>query len=68
MRKKHQDYPWRVWFAERKFSLRRGTDFSVPCYVMAQQVRNKAKKLGMGRVSISIGETELSVEMNGGGA
>lgn len=42
-----QLYPWDFWFKKRSFRLIRGRHFTVDPYVMAQQIRNRAGKLGL---------------------
>lgn len=37
-------YPWGEWFSRASFTLRQGVDYENQSYVMAQQVRNAAKR------------------------
>ena len=39
-------YDWEGWFARRRFTLRRGTDYRTSTLSMAQQVRNAAAARG----------------------
>jgi hypothetical protein len=38
-------YPWKKWFAKRRFTLIRGIDFAGRVDTMAVQVRNSAVRL-----------------------
>lgn len=53
-------YQWDNWFPRRRFTLRRGTDYSCTQSSMSQQVRNAAAARGL-RVSVVDGEDELTV-------
>ena len=55
-------YPWRYWFGQGKFTLRRGVDYNGRSDTMAQQVRNTAmKKQYRKKVSIMIADDGESV-------
>lgn len=65
MAKKYTPYPWENWFSrKRKFRLAYKVDFGCRPHVMAQQIRNRAVKEKR-RVSISLQEKTLIVEMCG---
>ena len=63
--KKYTPYPWKNWFSrKRKFRLCRKVDFGCGSHVMAQQIRNRAVKEKR-KVSISLQENTIIVEMRG---
>lgn len=62
MKKKVKRYPWSNWFLQDFFVLKKRQDFDVPPYSMAQQIRNKAAKLGV-MVSIKIDGPRLHVSV-----
>lgn len=37
-------HPWDEWFARKKLRLRRGKDFDCQPYLLAQQIRNEARR------------------------
>lgn len=53
-------YPWRKWFSQSSFVLKRHKHFKHEKWVMAQQIRNNAVKFKV-KVSISMPEGTESV-------
>lgn len=53
-------YPWEKWFGEKSYTLRREKDFTCQSYVIAQQIRNRARKLGK-TVQITISDNVVKV-------
>lgn len=53
-------YPWRQWFNRRRLTLQRYKHFDVEPYVIAQQFRNRAYRMGR-RLSIQIREDQVHI-------
>ena len=62
-RRRDSRYPWAAWFAKGRFVLKKGRDYTVPSYSMAQQVRNWGSpyRYAVGRLSIDVREDRITV-------
>ena len=55
-------YPWDRWFRQGQFNLRRGKDYSVRTYSMAQQIRTYAAAKEL-RIHLTITEDETTIKV-----